>query len=220
MDEETKEALVAQFRAYLEAEQPPAAEEAASDREVDLFTLFTELAALKNEVRLESRQVKDALDRFRGLLDTLGESNRQLARELENHREQENRAQQDAERPLLLEVLDLHDRLGAGLDAARGYHPSLTKRLTGTSERFIAELAGGMEITQRRLDDLLVRYGVEPVAVRETDLDPHTMRAAGVEHHEDRRDGVVLAEIRKGFTRNGGALRLADVIVNKKAEPS
>jgi len=72
MDTETKEQLLDRFRAYLDKlpEATPV-ESAETDRRTDLYSLFAELAALKNEVRLESRQVKTALDEFRAVFETL-----------------------------------------------------------------------------------------------------------------------------------------------------
>ncbi len=82
----TQEALLAQFRTYLEeisanddGGEPPVA--------VDLYTLFGELAALKNEVRIESRQVKGALDQFRGLVEPLQTGNAALQGEIAHLRD-------------------------------------------------------------------------------------------------------------------------------------
>ncbi len=54
MDQSTKEKLIEQFREYLETEQI----NEEKSQQTDLFSLFTELAALRNEIKLESRQVK------------------------------------------------------------------------------------------------------------------------------------------------------------------
>jgi len=215
MSLQNKEDLVAQFRAYLESHPASVEQTADADRQVDLFTLFTELAALKNEIRIESRQVKEALDRFRQLLDSVGESNRQLSLELERRRGQARGERRESERPLLLELLDLRDRMEDGMSSAREYRPSFYARLKGAPERYIAELADGMAITLRRVEAALSRYKVEPVGVVNQQLDPHTMRACGVERRTGLAEGVVLSEVRKGFLRDGEVLRLAEVIVNK-----
>ncbi|OQY48555.1 MAG: hypothetical protein B6247_24935 [Candidatus Parabeggiatoa sp. nov. 2] len=65
MDESTKEKLITQFSAYLDSYQVN-----EETQQTDLFSLFTELAALRNEVKLESRQVKNALDLFKETFDT------------------------------------------------------------------------------------------------------------------------------------------------------
>ena len=218
MNAETREQLVAQFRAYLEAgADEPQADACEGDApQTDLFSLFIELAALKNEVRLESRQVKAAMDDFGQLFDTLNEANRRLTRELDARREVAADALAGAERPLLLEILELRDRIEAGLESARAYRPRGLARLSAQPSRFIAGLVDGMAISLRRVDELLARYRVRAVPAVGEPLDPHTMHAAGIESHDDQADGVVLAEVRKGFFRGDEALRFAEVIVNRR----
>ena len=70
MDTETKEQLLSRFRAYLDSVPETAVSEAETGQ-TDLYSLFTELAALKNEVRLESRQMKTARDEFKAVFTTL-----------------------------------------------------------------------------------------------------------------------------------------------------
>ena len=100
MDETDKERLVERFRDYLESMEEYLPQQAPETP--DLFTLLSELTALKNEVKIESRQVKTALDEFRGLFDTLQQANARLDGELGRQREHENRERQDAERDLYL----------------------------------------------------------------------------------------------------------------------
>jgi molecular chaperone GrpE len=218
MDAETREQLIARFRTYLEtaADEPSPGPTDENAVETDLFSLFTELAALRNEVRLESRQLKAALDKFGQLFDTLRESNERLGRELEARREVEQAALQTAERPLLLELLELRDRVEAGLASARGYRPTGLQRLVGKASHFIEGLADGMVITLRRLDELLARYRVRAVPAAGNALDPHTMHATAIESRQDQADGMVLAEVRRGYLRGDEVLRLAEVIVNKR----
>ena len=67
--ERIKEELVEQFRAYLDKDF---SSEAAD--EIDQMSLFRELAGLRNEVRIESRQFKGALDDFRQAFTSLDDS--------------------------------------------------------------------------------------------------------------------------------------------------
>ena len=76
MDETIREKLLSRFVAYLDGldhdesgEVPATAEE--EREEADLFSVFVELAGLRSEVRTQSRLVKEALDQFRGVFDTL-----------------------------------------------------------------------------------------------------------------------------------------------------
>jgi hypothetical protein len=86
MDEAAREQLVARFRAYLET-AATGAEEPDQAAAPDLFTLLAEVAALKAEVKVESRQVKAALDQFRELFDLLRQSHGRLEEELDRARE-------------------------------------------------------------------------------------------------------------------------------------
>ena len=69
MDAAAKEALLDQFRRYLDSVEDAPEQPEAAGAEADLFTVFVELAAMRNEVRTESRLVKDALDQFRDVFD-------------------------------------------------------------------------------------------------------------------------------------------------------
>jgi hypothetical protein len=55
MNSKHKEQLLQSFQDYLEQIDEPQIDEAGADA-VDLYSLFTQLGALKSEIRLESRQ--------------------------------------------------------------------------------------------------------------------------------------------------------------------
>ncbi|MGD8588273.1 MAG: nucleotide exchange factor GrpE [Chromatiales bacterium] len=216
MDQDLKEQLIGQFRHYLDTADLEDATQLEASGTIDLLTLFTELAALKNEVRLESRQVKQALDHSRELIDGLRESNRQFGNELARQRQQEDEMRLAAERPLLLELVELRDRMEAARQSLQNYRPGLLDRLSDKRARWIRGVGEGLEITQRRLDGLLARYQVSPIEAIGKRLDPHSMRVWGTEQREDQEEGMVLAEVRKGYRRADQVLCLAEVVVNKK----
>ncbi|MFZ0257388.1 MAG: nucleotide exchange factor GrpE [Gammaproteobacteria bacterium] len=217
MDQAAKETLIGQFRAYLEemddAPEPMAPED-------DTFSLFAELAALKNEIKREARQVKEALDQFRTVFDTLQASNQALTRELESRRAIEKGLRQATLRPLLLQLLELHDRLEAGRElSAPAKHSLLMRSLCKQSQRLDA-LREGQEMTLRRLDRILGDYQVRPVEVMKRPLDPHTMRVIEVECRLDQPHGTVTGELRRGFFWDNELLRVAEVKVNKRGDNS
>ncbi|TCG03248.1 hypothetical protein BZM27_49880, partial [Paraburkholderia steynii] len=89
LDVEEKERLVEEFRASLEHWEADDEDSNEGPGEpVDLRTLLAEMAVLKNEVRLESRQFKSALEELRSFGETLREHNERLTRDLERAREQ------------------------------------------------------------------------------------------------------------------------------------
>src|ERR1700729_2315693 len=117
MDDAVKESLLDRVRCYLDSiedELDPEQDAAAPGPEADLYTVFVELAALRNETRSEARLIKEALDQFRGVFGTLQSSHATLEQELKRvHAEARERGRAQL-RPLLLELLDLRDRLAAG----------------------------------------------------------------------------------------------------------
>lgn len=213
MDPAIKEQLLDRFRDYLDQEAPASPPHAA--KVPDLFSLLAELAALKNEVKIESRQVKAALDEFRGLFDTLQQSNARLDAELARQREQEVKTRQETERDLLMELLELRDRIQAGQTSMRHYRPGWLARRAGVKDH-LDSLGEGQAMNLRRLDDILARRGVRPLEVVDRGFDPHTMHVVETAYESDQEDGRVLGEIRTGFTQHERLLRPAEVTVNKK----
>jgi molecular chaperone GrpE len=214
MDERSREGLIEEFRAFLDAVPEPAGEETPA---ADLLTLFTELAALKNEVRIEARQVKQAMDLARSTLDALQAQNDRLAQELAAQRNAVTQTRQEAERDLLLEVLELRDRLEAGLGHLGNLPTGWRERPRGATLNLLNAQREGAEIGLRRLDALLARYQVQPLDAAGERFDPHCMRVAALETHPDLPDGQVLEETRRGYRRGAETLRLGEVIVNKRA---
>jgi molecular chaperone GrpE len=214
MDQSAKEALVARFSDYLEQAEtltPTEAEKAVPD----LFTLLAELSALKSEVKLESRQVKSALEEFRALFDALREGNARLAEERERRREQEQAVGQLTQKDLLLDLLDLRDRLQAGHEQAVRFRPGWLSRRSAAS--FVAAMADGMAMNLRRLDEVLARRDVRPLPALGEPFDPRTMHAADVAEDRTQPEGRVLRELRPGFLLGDRLLRPAEVVVNRFA---
>ena len=206
-----KERLLEEFRACLEGW-----DEKGDEGGVDLHTLLIEMAELKNEVRVESRQYKSMLAELRNFGDALREQNERLARDLERAREQAVSTQRQTERSLLLVMLDLRDRLEAGVDASAMRRPSFLSRLVAGEARFAQSLGQGLTLSLQRLDDQLARYQVRPLNAVGQILDPHRMRVVGLESLPEKPDGLVLRETRRGFFHDGELLRIAEVIVNKR----
>ena len=219
MDIARKEQLLERFRAYLD--QFPEVEATAEERRhTDLYSLFAELVALKNEVKLESRQVKTALEEFRAVFETLQASQSQLGGELDRARGALPEQRRAALKPLLLELLELRDRLEAGLRALQNHCPSSLGRLCRREQALLHAVTQGQDISLRRLDQILSAQQVTPLAARSQPLDPHTMRAAELDRRSDLANGIVTEELRKGYTWQGELLRLAEVKVNRQPEPA
>ena len=207
-----KEQLLERFRAYLN--ETDSLIDASEPETPDLFTLLAELMALKNEVKLESRQVKGALEQFREVFDTLRQTNERLSAELSRHQQQQRGETDAAERGLLIEIIELRDRLHSGHTHAAGYQPGWFAR-RGRADRFVAGMTEGLAMNLRRLDETLARWDVRPVDTVGQPFDPRIMSTVDVTRDPTRPSGEVTAESRTGFLRNGELLRTAEVIVNK-----
>lgn len=215
MEEAARERLIDEFRTYLETAPDSPTCDVEPDPP-DLFSLMAELAALKAEVKGESRQLKSALDTFRGLFESLQQTNTRLSQELESARDAAAQQGAAAERALLLELLELADRMQAGAGQARRYRAPWLGRRKRVSA-FVAAMADGMAMNLTRLDAILARREVQRLQTVGRPYDPLTMHAADVNHDPARADGEVLAEQRAGYLRQGRLLRAAEVVVNRRA---
>lgn len=219
MDADAKERLVEEFRACLEDWEPSdgtGSDQLGDGPVVDLALLLAELAVLRNEVRVQARQFKTALDDMRALTELLTEQNRRLTHDLERAREVEGAAQRQSERRLLLDFLDVRDRIAAAMEVYGAYRPGWLSRLAPAETRLAQGLGEGIALTLRRLDDALAERRVQPIDALGGRLDPNTMRAMGTDDDLTCAPGVVLREARRGYLRDDELLRLAEVIVNKR----
>jgi len=214
IDTEAKQQLLEKFSRYLD--DTPNDEGKDQSAQVGLYQLFTELAALKTEVKIESRQIKTAIEEYQGLTAVLQNTNKQLGEELQAYRQRETSRQEKIERPFLLELLDMRDRLAAGVAQTGSYQPGWLAKLDGNALEHVRSLQTGMDISIRRIDSLLARHKVKPILAVGNILDPHTMQVTETEQRSLIDEGVVLAESRKGYLREGTVLRFAEVIVNKR----
>ena len=216
MDDSIKQALIDRFRGYLDMAQD--GEEPPDDpgETADLFSVLVEVAALRSEVRTESRLVKEALEQFRGVFDTLQASQATLQRELDRARTETRDQAQSALRPLLLDVIDLRDRLVAALTlSAAAARPRWRDRLWRRDRSGAAAWLEGLRMTLRRLDQILLDRRVVATQVAGLPSDPRLARAIGSAADSAVAEGTVIEEVRAGFLWDDQVLRTAEVIVSK-----
>jgi len=222
VDDDLKESLIARFRAHLDAAEEGAPDGIAGDESdpgTDLHALFVELAALRTEVRTESRLVKDALDLFRGVVDRSQADREAALREVERARAAGREREAALLRPLLTELLEIRDRLAAGL-AAPAAPVSWYSRILGGRRRGATDADSwreGLRMTLDRLDRVLRGRGVVPLDPVGKPFDPRIARAVATAADPGRENGIVTEEIRPGFLWDETLLRAADVVVNKTA---
>src|SRR5215831_5643595 len=142
LDETLKQELLGRFAAYLDGlEHSEAATDATVDggEEADLFSIFVELAALRNETRAQARLVKDAIDRFRNVFETLQSSHTMLEQDLKRTRAEADNRERILLKPLLLDIIDIRDRLAAGLQPAARPMPRWYERFRANRQHEAAQ---------------------------------------------------------------------------------
>ncbi|HJZ18331.1 MAG TPA: nucleotide exchange factor GrpE [Stellaceae bacterium] len=215
MDDSIKQALIDRFRGYLDmvedGEEPPD----DPGETADLFSVLVEMAALRSEVRTESRLVKEALEQFRGVFDSLQASQATLQRELDRARTETRDQAQSALRPLLLDVIDLRDRLVAALTLSAVARPRWHDRLWRRDRSGVAAWQEGLRMTLRRLDQVLLDRRVVATQLAGLPFDPRLARAIGTAADSSVAEGTVIKEVRAGFLWDDQVLRTAEVIVSK-----
>jgi molecular chaperone GrpE len=222
VDQSIKDALLDRLRAYLDGldDSEPGKGPGAIDETgeaTDLFAVFVEIAATRNEARAQSRLVKDALEQFRTVFDTLQSSHAALEQELKDARARSREQIRAALRPLLLDIIDVRDRLVAGLASPEPMR--LKTWYEGWSELWLRTQPQsdpwreGLSMTLRRLDQLLADRRVTPIVTVGRPFTPAMARVVATIDDSSVTDGLVVAEARTGFTWEEELLRPAEVTV-------
>jgi molecular chaperone GrpE len=209
-----KNSLLEEFQAYLE--QTDLAHTLSAEQP-DLSTLLSEMAGLRSEVKAESRHFKTTLDTLSDALTTLQTDNKALADELAAHGENLQQMRSETLRMVLLELVDIYDRLTVGYGVLQNYHPvsSLFNHSKKQDVRFIKSFKEGQSMTLKRFEQLLQRHNVYAIDCVGKQLDPRTMSAVEISRDSKLDNGIVIEELRKGFLFEENVLRLAEVKVNK-----
>jgi molecular chaperone GrpE len=232
VEDSIKEALMSRFRAYLDAADAgsePLGDQSSNDphssdpdvdnplsvETADLYLVFVEMAALRTEVRTESRLVKEALDQFRSVFDLLQASHSTVQQELDRARAEARDQANAALRPLLLDVIDLRDRLLGALKLAAAVRPRWRSRLLRRNGAASEAWQDGMRMTLRRLDQVLLDRRVAAIQLVGQPFDPRIARVVATSPDTLAAEGTVIEELRTGFLWDGQVLRTAEVVVSK-----
>ena len=220
-----KDRALDDFRRWLdELEEIPPAVAEQEPPSCDLHDLFAELAALRQEVRLQNREQSRAGRELANAAARYDAIDRTTRRRDEELAALERRVSRAAEDRCLLSVLDLRDALVRGREAARrlrkegkkaGRKKTLPRKPFRRLQPAIAGVVDGYELALRRCDRTLSRFGVRGVTAVGGRFDARTMHAVETRRVADREDGVVVDEFVSGFVRDGEVLRLAEVAVNR-----
>lgn len=209
-----KNELLEDFQKYLEQNT---LDPFATQNQPDLHSLLSEMSGLKTEVKAEARQFKNTLDTLTTALTTVQEDNKTLATELAAYSQRLEQQQEKLMRTMLLQIVDMYDRLNTGVDVLQNYQPVNRpfKKSRVKDVNFIKRFKEGQIMTLKRFEQLLAEYKVQVIDCVGKRLDPVTMSAVETGQDATHENGIVLQELRKGFLFKGQVLRLAEVKVNK-----
>ncbi len=190
---------------HIEPAQAPGAGAAGppgSDRRPDLYSLWSAMTALAQEVKLQGRA-------FGRLADAVqkgappGRPGSPAAGEIPRDHELHDRGE------VLDLLLDIRDRLRRGLASVRSHR----------TQDAAAALEKGYLLGLERLEEALERFEVREIDCAGKPFDPHRMRAVDVEMTTEGRDGAVLDVYRPGYTWRGDVFRPAEVKVARLNRP-
>ena len=234
--EEWKRRALGDFREWLESLPDAAEMEAAwEDPEggltegCDLHGLFSELAALRQEVRAQNREQSKAvreLSRASELSGSLAAEVRQRqeeAAQAANERREgfatlERRVRLAAEADCIRSFLEARDALSRGAEAAGQVTAGRLLRFLPNMRKGLAGVAEGYDLALQRFDRVLTRLGVVQVLTVGYPFNPRTMLASRTVASEGTADSEVVEEYVSGFMRGDEVLRLAEVCVNRTAK--
>ncbi len=233
---------MADFGTWLEAlpETPPPAEDPGPES-ADLLTLLSEFNALRQEVRLQSREqnkgvlaLNRTIENFQKTettLDSLGHKNRRMAEaitalagEFETLEDRIRNAvesqsddarhtgwKQDIEMNAVRPFLDVRDALIRGLKAAR--EASGFRGFFRSASKNLEGVAEGYAMALRRFDRALAAVNIRPIEAEGKAFDPKFMRAVDTRPGAEKDKGMVAEEQFGGFVRGDEVIRTAEVVV-------
>ncbi len=212
--EETPQGIAADLLASLSAETA-----ADADGQCDLYSMWAAVTGLTQEVKLQGRSFKQLSETLAPLADMAP----QLA-------EMQRQAHVNARREMLDVLLDLRDRLGRGLEAARASQAKMRDAqqsnwqvrllarhsLLRQASEGLAALVEGYRLSLERLDEVLAQSDVRRIDCQGQPFDPGTMYAVDVEETDHAAEGTVVEVYRAGYEWKGEVHRAAQVKVARR----
>lgn len=218
-------------------------------RDCDLFSLFSALTALTQEIKLQGRAFKQLTDQVQSLMESQPSPEKPrlpggleiILEKLDTIREAMQRAasqqaegaRKELEKDMVEMLLDIRDRLERGAAEARysvqtlGRHEDTktadSSQPSGPTREAIDTLeafADAHRINLDQLDRYLERFGIRKIPAQNAVFDPTLMKAVEVEETYCGATGTVRAVHLSGFWWGDAVFRPAEVVVARRlAEP-
>jgi len=141
-----------------------------------------------------------------------------LMAEIENMRKRFAREKSDvirfASEEVIKAVLPVLDNIQLALKATKDAD---TQQPGAAGKDVVAKILQGVEMTAKHFEQTLERLGVQPVETVGQAFDPSKHEAIAQSENKEHGDGIVSAEMQRGYTLHGRLVRPARVVVNKTA---
>jgi molecular chaperone GrpE len=183
------------------AEAPAEVESVAPDADnavqaEPLPDLQQQLEELQRELGMLREQNQELTDQYLRALADMENARRRHRQELADR-------QQFANERLLNDLLPVLDNLERALGAANNSQDS-------------GGLKEGVQLTARQFLAVLMSYGVNPIDAVGQPFDPLLHEAVGQVETDEHPEGIIAAELQRGYVLNGRTLRPSRVMVAKK----
>ncbi|MCS6858943.1 MAG: nucleotide exchange factor GrpE [Abditibacteriales bacterium] len=190
-----------------QASQHPPAEDAAeveahiadADNAIQVeppLDLQQQLEELQRELNMLREQNQELNDQYLRALADMENARRRHLRELADR-------QQFANERLINDLLPVLDNLERALEAA-----SHTQNNEGLKE--------GVELTARQFLAVLMSYGVSPIDAIGQPFNPALHEAVGQVETDEHPEGIIAAELQRGYVLHGRTLRPSRVMVAQR----
>jgi molecular chaperone GrpE len=189
------------------------------DGQWDLYSMWSAMTALTQEVKLQGRSFRQLSETVAPVADLAP-----LLPEMQRHADERARGE------VLDVLLDLRDRLHRGLDSARAGQRKIRESFKlGWRIRFfgldkpleaaveaVAALEKGYSLSLERLNEVLDQSDVREIECQGQPFDPTSMQAVDLEETSGTPEGTVLEVYRAGYQRKGEVHRPAQVKVARR----
>lgn len=228
-DEELPEGLPPEMLSALQNGEPlpPLKESPADGQGSDLYSLWSAMTTLAQEVRVQGRL-------FKQMNETLIQNMQQSEQNAEAALEAPTASRQllmDGKQQIDL-LLDLRDRMERGAGASRAaateLAPSRLPRMArwlgvGSAyarhaQEILNALSHGYTLSLDRVDEALLASGIDRIVCQGHMFDPQRMTAVDIDETGAHAEGTVVEVYRDGYEWNGNVYRTAQVKVARKSE--
>jgi len=193
--EQEPQNIAAEAPAEVESVAPAADNAVQAEPQPDLPQRLEELQRELNMLREQNQELNDQY--LRALADMENARRR--------HRQELVDRQLFANERLLSDLLPVLDNLERALEAANN-----------SQDR--GGLKEGVQLTARQFLAVLMSYGVNPIEAVGQPFDPSRHEAVCQVETDEHPEGVIAAELQRGYILNGRTLRPSRVMVAKKKE--